>query len=175
MKHAVALAKEAARTNAQVKQHLESKGFSMPSITFDEEIKKSKAAFAKKDKQTMIDQTKELAAMAAKRAATRHSAAARRKAAKTGTTEDSRMIFASLPRWSFLRSPLHGFNQTSNAITRQMSGIRPVSRFARNNWSILAPSDGSNPRNCHVMCHPIAHGPARASTSAIILARGIPA
>merc|ERR1711871_1709022 len=68
MKHAVALAKEAARAHAQVKQHLESKGFSMPSLTFDQEIQKSKAAMAKKDKKTMIDQTKELAAAAAKRA-----------------------------------------------------------------------------------------------------------
>jgi hypothetical protein len=84
MKHAVALAKEAARTNAQVKQHLESKGFSMPSITFDEEIKKSKASLAKQDKKTMIDQTKELAAMAAMRAtkAALNDAQAHLKAAK---------------------------------------------------------------------------------------------
>merc|ERR1712167_195600 len=76
MKHAVALAKEAARTNAQVKQHLESKGFSMPSLTFEQEVKDSK---------TMIDQTKELAAMAAKRAtrAALLDAQAALKAAKT--------------------------------------------------------------------------------------------
>jgi hypothetical protein len=85
MKHAVALAKEAARTNAQVKQHLESKGFSMPSLTFEQEVRDSKAKMAKKDKKTMIDQTKELAAMAAKRAtrAALLDAQAALKAAKT--------------------------------------------------------------------------------------------
>jgi hypothetical protein len=56
----------------------------MPSITFDQEIKKSKAALAKQDKNTMIDQTKELAAMAAKRAtkAALNDAQAHLKAAK---------------------------------------------------------------------------------------------
>ena len=32
MKHALALAKEAARTHAKVKKHLESKGYSAPSV-----------------------------------------------------------------------------------------------------------------------------------------------
>ena len=42
MKHALALAKEAARTHAKVKKHLESKGYSAPSVSFDQEIRKSK-------------------------------------------------------------------------------------------------------------------------------------
>ena len=67
MKHALALAKEAARTHAQVKKHLESKGYSAPSLSFDQEIRRAKAKMAKKDKKTIIDQTKEMAALAAKR------------------------------------------------------------------------------------------------------------
>merc|ERR1711871_1151552 len=56
-----------ARTHAQVKQHLESKGYSAPSLSFDQEVRRSKATMAKKDKKTIIDQTKEMAALAAKR------------------------------------------------------------------------------------------------------------
>ena len=67
MKHALSLAKDAARTHAQAKQHLESHGFSMPSVDFKKNLKKSKEDLAKIKRQSIIDQSRELAAVAAQR------------------------------------------------------------------------------------------------------------
>eukprot|EP00505_MAST-04D_sp_SCG-Rhode-Island_P002405 Stramenopile-MAST_4_protein_2405 len=71
MKHALELAKDAARTHAKTKKHLELHGFSMPSLDFEKNLTLKAAALAKVKKATMLEEARELAAMGGLRAATR--------------------------------------------------------------------------------------------------------